>query len=68
MIIIKSRLINRSYESSTRMQEIFFMIKNNDIHSLDQVSDDLSFIIDQEKFNVAFEQGNKTAETVHKTC
>jgi hypothetical protein len=50
------------------MQEIFFMIKNNDVHSLDQVSDDLSFLIDQEKFNVALEQVNKTSEKVHKTC
>jgi hypothetical protein len=50
------------------MQEIVFMLKNNDVHSLDQVSDDLSFLIDQEKFNVAFEQANKTAEKVHKSC
>jgi hypothetical protein len=50
------------------MQKILFMIRNNDLNSLDQVSDDLSFLINRDKFNVALEQGNKTSEKVHKTC
>jgi hypothetical protein len=50
------------------MQEILFMIRNNDFQLLNLVSDDLSFLIDQTKFNVAIEQVKKTAEKVNKTC
>jgi hypothetical protein len=48
------------------MHEIFVMICNNDLHSLSQISDDLSFLCDQERLNRAFEQVNKTEEKVHQ--
>jgi hypothetical protein len=38
------------------------MIRNNDLHALSQVSDDLSFLVDQNRFNQAFEEVNKTEE------
>jgi hypothetical protein len=46
------------------MQEIFLIVKNNDLKALAQVTEDLSFLIDQSKLTKAFEEVNKTAEKV----
>jgi DNA polymerase III sliding clamp (beta) subunit (PCNA family) len=46
------------------MQEIFLIVKNNDYEALDQVNDDLSFLIDQTKLTKAFEEVSKTADKV----
>jgi hypothetical protein len=40
------------------MQEIFMMVKNNDLKALSQVTDDLSFLADQIKLTKAFEEVN----------
>jgi hypothetical protein len=50
------------------MHEIIMMVKNNDHEALDQVTDDLSFLIDQTKLTKVFEQVNKTAEKVVHSC
>jgi hypothetical protein len=44
------------------------MVKNNDLKALAQVTDDLSFLIDQTKLGKAFEEVNKTAEKVAHSC
>jgi predicted glycosyltransferase involved in capsule biosynthesis len=44
------------------------MIRNNDIQALSQVSDDLSFLVDQNRFNQAFKEVNKTEEKVLQIC
>jgi hypothetical protein len=50
------------------MQEIFMIVKNNNLKALAQVTDDLSFLIDQTKLTKAFEDVNKTAEKVAHSC
>jgi hypothetical protein len=50
------------------MQEIFMIVKNNDLKALAQVKDDLSFLVDQTKLTEAFEEVNKTAEKVAHSC
>jgi hypothetical protein len=44
------------------------MIQNNDIQALSHVSNDLSFLIDQEKLNLAFERVNMYEHRVRKSC
>jgi hypothetical protein len=44
------------------------MIRNNDLQALSHVSDDLSFLIDQEKLNLAFEKENMLEDRVRKSC
>jgi hypothetical protein len=44
------------------------MIRNNDLQALSQVSDDLSFLVDHESLNKAFEEVKKTENKVHQTC
>jgi hypothetical protein len=50
------------------MQSIFMMIKNNDLKALAQVTEDLSFLIDQTKLTKAFEEVNKTSKKVSRSC
>jgi hypothetical protein len=44
------------------------MIQNNDMQSLSKVSDDLSFLVDQEKLNLAFERVSMFEDRVRKSC
>jgi hypothetical protein len=57
-----SRSINKSYITQIRKHKIFVMIRNNDLQALSQVSDDLSFLINEERLNQAFEEVNKSEE------
>jgi hypothetical protein len=50
------------------MQEIYMMVKDNDLEALAQVTDDLSFLIDQSKLTKAFEEVNKTFDEVEHSC
>jgi hypothetical protein len=43
------------------------MIRNNDLQALSQVSDDLSFLVDQDRLNQAYEEVNKTEKKVYQT-
>jgi hypothetical protein len=50
------------------MKEIFMMVKNNDLKALAQLTDDLSFLIDQTKLTKVKEEVNKTAKKVAHSC
>jgi hypothetical protein len=50
------------------MYQLFTTVMDDDLEAVAEISEDLSFLIDQTKLNKAFEEVDITAEKVAHSC